>query len=453
MKSVRRKLNLFIFLSLLLTLLTSAITHAKPAEILDIDLKAPEHNKNIITLQFNKQVPYQLFTLNNPMRVVIDFNHTNINKPLRAKPFNSMLLKRIRSFKHENKLRMVFDVRTKLHVKSAYLKTNELNEHSFIIEFNGQPNEPPLPKNNIMQNKQAPAFNQTQTKPKLRDVIIAIDAGHGGNDPGAIGAKGTQEKDITLAIAKELYQLILAQKGMRPFLIRKSDHYIKLKERVKIARKINADLFVSIHADSFKNAKASGSSIFILSETKASSAAAKWLAQRENHADFIAGVGDVDLIDKDETVAKVLLDLSLTSSLEASEHAANAIIKQMGKINKLHQEDVQKAGFLVLKSPDVPSVLIETAFLSNPQEEKKLRTKQYQKQMAHSILKGIREYFIQNGPSDTLLAQNTHKVQPGDSLSVLAEKYDISLQDLKTWNQLSSTTIQPGQILSLSPHQ
>ena len=222
--------------------------------------------------------------------------------------------------------------------------------------------------------------------------MIAIDAGHGGKDPGAIGKRGTMEKDIVLSISKKLYALLRKEKNIRPVLIRKNDTYIALRSRIKKARKFKADLFISIHADAARNRKASGSSIYVLSQHGASSEAAKWLANKENAVDLIGGVS---LDDKDNILAQVILDLSLSATIETSIKASSVILSKLKKVSKIHSHNIGQAGFVVLKSPDIPSILIETSFLSNAREEKKLKTAKFQKDIAKAIRDGILDLIKQ----------------------------------------------------------
>lgn len=240
-----------------------------------------------------------------------------------------------------------------------------------------------------------PANAKSQDKPVRRNFVVAIDAGHGGKDTGALGAEGTQEKDIVLSIARKLEALLKAESGIRPVLIRQGDEFIELRQRMELARKEHADLFISLHADAYFDAHAKGASVFTLSQHGASSEAARRLADRENAADRIGGVA---LHDKDEVLASVLLDLAQDATLEASDRAAARILKALQKSNDLHQQAVQKAGFAVLKSPDVPSILVETAFISNPDEEQKLRSPEYQDQIANAITEGIRAHFKPTRP-------------------------------------------------------
>jgi N-acetylmuramoyl-L-alanine amidase len=226
-------------------------------------------------------------------------------------------------------------------------------------------------------------------------VTIAVDAGHGGEDPGARGRNGTYEKDVTLAIARRLKALIDAEPDMRGVLVRDGDYFVELKERVNKARKMRADLFVSIHADAYVKPHARGSSVFALSERGATSVAARWLANKENEADLIGGV-NLDV--PDPYVKQVLLDLSQTATINDSIQLGRAVLAEIGDVNTLHKVRVEQAGFAVLKAPDIPSILVETAFISNPSEETRLSRPEYQQQLAAAMLQGIRKYFAQNPP-------------------------------------------------------
>lgn len=235
----------------------------------------------------------------------------------------------------------------------------------------------------------------------LRPLVIAIDAGHGGQDPGAIGANGTREKDITLQVARELSRQVNATPGLKAYLTRDSDYFIPLAQRYHKARAAKADLFVSIHADAFTNPAANGSSVFVLSQRGASSQAAKWLANQENAADLVGGV---KLHDKDDTLASVLLDLSQSATMKASEDMAGYVLEGLKALGKTHKPHVERANFVVLRSPDVPSMLVETAFITNPDEERRLRDPQHQQRLARAILNGVNRYFTRQPPPGTLYA-------------------------------------------------
>ncbi|HUN69550.1 MAG TPA: N-acetylmuramoyl-L-alanine amidase, partial [Burkholderiales bacterium] len=241
-------------------------------------------------------------------------------------------------------------------------------------------------------------------KPRVaRMATIVIDAGHGGEDPGARGRHGSREKDITLMIAKRLKTLVDGEPDMRAVLTRDADYYVPLGTRVDKARKVKADLFVSVHADAFIKPNARGSSVFALSERRATSEAARWLAKKENEADLVGGV-NIDV--KDKYLAQTLLDLSQTATIDHSLRLGNAVLGELGQVNTLHKAQVEQASFAVLKSPDVPSILVETAFISNPEEEKRLNDEAYQDQIARAILVGIKRYFAKNPPRPSAVALN-----------------------------------------------
>ena len=285
-----------------------------------------------------------------------------------------------------------------------------------------------------------------------RDLVIAIDAGHGGEDPGAIGRGGTKEKDVVLAVARRLAAEIDAEPGMRAVLVRTGDYFLRHRDRMERARRHRADLFVSIHADAFKNRRARGSSVYVLSQKGATDEAARWLAARENAADLVGGVS---LDDKDDMLASVLLDLSQNASIGASLDVGDHVLKRLGHIGRLHKRTVQQAGFLVLKSPDIPSILVETAFISNPEEEQLLRSRTHQARISAAVLSGIREYFYANPPPGTWVAHNLHHrprehvISRGDTLSGIATRYNVSLTALRRFNGLSGDRIRIGQVLRI----
>jgi len=281
---------------------------------------------------------------------------------------------------------------------------------------------------------------------------VAIDAGHGGEDPGAIGPRGTQEKKIVLSIAQKLAELVEDEPGMEPVMIRTGDYYVGLRQRIAIARERQADLFVSIHADAFHSPQANGASVYTLSQSGASSEAARWLAEQENRSDLIGGVS---LDDKDDMLASVLLDLSQTASTQASLTMGSTVLKQLGGITRLHAKRVQNAGFAVLKSPDIPSILVETGFISNPENEKSLRQGTYQEKIARAIFNGIKEYMRSSNqyndlpPIQMASAANAHTIQRGETLSEIAERYKVSVSTLRNTNKLSSDQVRIGQVLQI----
>jgi N-acetylmuramoyl-L-alanine amidase len=278
-----------------------------------------------------------------------------------------------------------------------------------------------------------------------RDIVVAIDAGHGGEDPGAIGKNGTREKDVVLQIAKRLKKEIDSLPGMSGVLVRGGDYYVPLRNRYEKARKSRADLFVSIHADAFKKRSVSGSSVFVLSQRGASSEFARLIAQGENAADLVGGVS---LNDKDDLLTSVLLDLSQSATIQASDQVASDILSSIGRTTRVHKNHVGRANFMVLKSPDVPSVLVETAFISNPTEEKRLTQREFQTNMAKAIARGIRTHFHRSPPPGTWLAANRdgtrHVVGRGETLGAIASRYNVTLNRLRQVNNLDTDLIRVG---------
>ena len=280
-----------------------------------------------------------------------------------------------------------------------------------------------------------------------KTLLVMIDPGHGGKDPGAIGNEGTYEKHVVLHIAKRLQTLLDQQHGIHAVLTRQDDVFIPLYHRVSLAYQHQADLFISIHADAFRDPRVRGSSVYVLSQRGASSEAAHWLAENENASDLIGGVS---LDDKDDVLKSVLLDLSQTASLDASIDAAKSILGGLKKLGKVHKREVQHAGFMVLKSPDIPSLLIETAFISNPDEERRLLSETYRRKLAASMFSGIRAYFEDNTPPGTRMAeQRSHRVSRGDSLSLIADRYDVSMESIKLANNLANDGVRLGAVLKI----
>jgi len=267
----------------------------------------------------------------------------------------------------------------------------------------GQPTIVGSPPQQAATAGQAPVrtMQDVMRRAGLRPLVIAIDAGHGGQDPGAHGPGGSREKNITLAIARELARQVNATPGLKAYLIRDADVFVPLTQRYQKARAAKADLFVSIHADACPSPDASGSSVFVLSQRGASSQAARWLASQENAADLVGGV---KLQDKDDTLASVLLDLSQSATMRASEDMANQVLGGLKRLGRTHKQDVERANFVVLRSPDVPSMLVETAFITNPSEERRLNDPDQQSQLARAVLDGVNSYFRRQPPPGTLYA-------------------------------------------------
>ncbi len=337
-----------------------------------------EHTRVVFDL--SSGVEHKLFTLSNPPRIVIDFKGTHESNALSVSNKKTSLMRNMRSAdKSSGDLRVVLDLKRKVRPRSFSLQPDGKSGHRLVVDLHST-NLSPTPIKT----------SQQEQRKRKKEYIIAVDAGHGGRDPGAVGRKGTREKDITLAVAKKMKTLINRTPGYRAVMTRDGDRYIGLRNRVKIARDNRADLFLSIHADSFKNSKVEGGSVYALSLRGASSEAAKWIAEKENSSDLFGGIS---LDDKDDLIASVLLDLSQTATIQDSRELGSAVLKQMGKVSKLNNNKVQHAGFAVLKAPDMPSILIETAFLSNPKEERKLRSSKHQQKLAKAVFAGIKVHL------------------------------------------------------------
>lgn len=396
-------------------------------------------DKTRAVFDIDKPAEYKVFTLTGPDRVVIDLNKSSILSDLSTIHGGQIQLIRYGK-KKDGQLRLVIDLNEQVRPRSFLLKPNKQYGHRLVVDL--------FP----VQGEIKAASEKKIQRPTVanRDVVIAVDAGHGGEDPGALGAKGTREKRVTLEIAKKLTSLINKEPGMKAVLVRKGDYYIPLRKRSLIARNARADLFVSIHADSFKKRSVKGSSVFILSKHGASSEAAKWLAKKENSADLVGGVS---LDDKDDMLASVLLDLSQSATSEASSRVAQDVLSSLGQVNVLHKGAVEKANFAVLKSPDIPSFLVETAFISNPSEEKRLKNGKHQQKLAKAILNGIRQFFYTRPLEGTWIANHAraskHIVSRGDTLSGLAVKYRVSVAKLRRENSLKTDTLHIGSVIRI----
>ena len=400
--------------------------------------RAPDHTR--IVFDLTGPSDHKLIVLTNPGRIVLDMENTSLKANLANLKLDNTPVARIRSGVREgDDLRVVLEVNASVDPRSFALKANEKAGDRLVLDLYDKQAKSAAVKKSVKQSSK-------------RDIIIAIDAGHGGEDPGALGPRRLREKDVVLAIAKELNALLKADKGFQPTMIRSGDYYVSLKGRRDLARRRQADLFVSIHADAFKRKEANGASVYALSTRGATSTAARYLAQRENSADLVGGVS---LSDKDDVLAGVLADLSMTSTLDTSLKLGSKVLRNVDTVAKLHKNNVEQAGFAVLKSPDIPSILVETGFISNPSESKKLATRSYQKKMARAIHRGIKDWFLDHPPSGTLIAWQKQQggrqytIARGDTLSAIAQRFNVSLSDLKSRNSISGSRIVVGQRLTI----
>jgi len=395
-----------------------------------------------VVLDLSGPANHKIFTLRGPDRLVVDLDGGRLANALGALPDGAGSVTRIRTGAANGQLRVVLDLSEDVRSRSFTAGPNGQYGDRLVID---------LHRTGGLQTVKRASESYTPG----RDIVIAIDPGHGGHDPGAIGKSRTREKDVALAISRNLASRINAEKGMRAVLVREGDYYVDHRQRMAIAREHNADLFVSIHADAVEDRRANGATVYTLSLKGASDEEARLLAERENAA---VRVGGVSLDDKDPVLAEVLLDLSQNASLSASLDVGSKVIGELSRIVKVRRSTVQQAGLLVLKSPDMPSILVETAYISNPTEEKNLADPNHQAKLANAILSGIRSYFYTNPPPDTQIAmdvrrtpdrQVSHVITRGDTLSEIAERYNVSTAAIRAANQLHGDTIRVGQTLSI----
>ncbi|RLA06228.1 MAG: N-acetylmuramoyl-L-alanine amidase [Gammaproteobacteria bacterium] len=380
----RNFLNYFTITGLGLLGFSAPIDAADRTSVLSSFRYSNKKNSTKLVFELNNKPNLNIYMMQNPARIVIDLQKTILWGSAPAIDNSSYLLKKIRSgIQSDNSYRIVLDLKESSSIKDYLLKPNDKNKnYRLVIDLKSS--------KKILLDKKSKYVKSTKKRSKKKMIIVAIDPGHGGKDPGAVGRLGTKEKDLTLNISKKLYAILKKHPNIRPVMTRNRDIFVSLRQRIRIAHKQKADLFISIHADSFTSSKASGSSVYALSLRGASSEAARTLAKKENAADLL---GPVSIKDKDSVVASVLLDLTQTSTIQSSLNVGEKILSNLKKINKIHKKTVQQAGFVVLKSPDIPSVLVETAFLSNRKEEKKLRSGKHQLALANSIKNGIEAYL------------------------------------------------------------
>jgi len=404
--------------------------------------RAPDHTRLVFDL--SGTVEHKMFTLDNPQRLVIDVKHTAFaTKPSQLKLANTPITE-LRSAQFDgDSLRIVLELREKINPRSFVLERNEQYGDRLVIDLYDRAKQTEKTVGDALAGQ------------KNRDIIIAIDAGHGGEDPGALGPRRLREKNVVLAISRAMQGMVNRESGFRAVMVRNGDYYIPLRKRTDIARKHRADLMISIHADAFNQASANGASVYALSTRSASSETASYLAKRENRADLIGGVGVLSLFDKDKVLAGVLLDLSMTATLESSLGVGTQVLKSLDGVTRLHKKRVEQAGFVVLKSPDIPSILIETGFISNPKEARRLSQPAYQQKMAKAIFTGVKRYYKHKPPAGTLLAERkrksgtVHVIARGDTLSDIAHRYRVSVGDLRSYNRLKSTRIKIGQRIKI----
>ena len=430
-------------IALLLLLVATGPALAAPAALKDIRVWGSPDSTRVV-LDLTAPANYTLFSLSGPERIVIDFDAIDADVKAIELPPASGVVKAVRvGARGRNGLRIVLDVNEKVDAKGFLSPPNETYGHRLVVDLgHGSPPAAPVPVKVANDDGQ-------------RDLVIAVDAGHGGEDPGAIGKGGTREKTVSLAIAKKLAERINSEPGMKAVLTRTGDYFVKFRDRTGRARTNQADLFVSIHADAFMDRSVRGSSVYVLSTRRASNEAARWLADRENAADLIGGVS---LHDKSDVLQSVLLDLSQNATISASRDAATRVLSELDQVGQLKKSEVQHASLIVLTSPDVPSMLVETAFISNPEEERRLKDPAHQERLAGAIHAGIRRYFYDNPPPGSRVAVLAarergqalrHVVSPGETLGDVAGRYAVSIDEIRQRNHLDTETVASGMILEI----
>jgi N-acetylmuramoyl-L-alanine amidase len=404
--------------------------------------QSPDYTR--VVFDTSAPVRYRVFTLQDPPRVVLDLDDTAPRNGLQLGQISvdSTSVRSLRSAVRGGKnFRIVLDVDRVMRPNAFTLQPIASYGHRLVVDLYSQ--------------AATPQQRVRVSEGRLRSLVVAIDAGHGGEDPGAVGVGKIYEKQVVLKVAQHLDALFDAEPGYRGELVRTGDYYVSLRRRTQIAREKRADLFVSIHADAFNSRQVRGASVYTLSKRGASSETARWLAEKENRSDLIGGVGAVSLDDKDDLLAHVLLDLSMDANQSASIEAGEAVLGALGGITRLHKSTLEQAGFVVLKSPDIPSILVEMGYLSNPAEARELKRTDYQKRMARAIFTGLTSTLEAAPPPDTLLAarQSTqgknvkHVIRRGDTLSEIASRYRISAGRLREANGIAGDAIRVGQVL------
>jgi N-acetylmuramoyl-L-alanine amidase len=423
-------------------MLLGAAALAQAATVENIRVWA-ENERTRVVLDLSGPADHSIFTLRGPDRLVVDLQDSKLADALQRLPEGRGTVSGIRTGRRaDGQLRVVLDLSQSVRSRSFAAGPNSQYGDRLVIDLHREGGPQTVKR-------------ASEGRQPGRDIVVAVDPGHGGHDPGAIGRGKTREKDVALSVAKNLAARIDREPGMKAVLVRDGDFYVDHRERMEIARRHKADLFVSIHADAVNDQRAKGASVYALSLKGATDEAAMRLAQRENAADLVGGVS---LAGKDAVLASVLLDLSQNSALSASLDVGAHILGELAKIGAMHRRTVQQAGFLVLKSPDVPSILVETAFISNPGEEAKLRNEAHRNNLANAILGGIRQYFYANPPPDTKIAMDLRRtptrqvdyvIARGDTLSEIAARYKVSLTAIRQANKLSSDKVRVGQKLTI----
>ncbi|GAC13642.1 N-acetylmuramoyl-L-alanine amidase [Aliiglaciecola lipolytica] len=406
----------------------------------------PSPDNTRVVLDLTDEPEYSYFTLSNPERLVIDLANTKgeIDFSKFVKPTDLVKKVRYSTAKSDSSVRVVLELSRKLNAEIFALPPTPPYKNRLVIDLSD--------KSESTQQVIMSSENSTRD----RDIIIAIDAGHGGEDPGSIGRGGTYEKNITLSVSSRLAKLINAEPGLRAIMTRTGDYYISPNNRPDIARKNKADLFISIHADAFTTPQPKGASVWVLSMGRANSELGRWMERTERHSELLGGAAEVIQDTASERyLAKALLDMSMDHSLTTSYDISKMVISELKQVTSLHKKLPQAASLAVLTSPDIPSILVEVGFISNPNEEKNLNWSKHRQKLAASVFSAIKQHFRKLPPDGTLWANNarsekrTHKVRSGESLSLLAQRYNVRISAIKEANNMRSDTVRIGQVLTI----
>nr|MBV6628485.1 N-acetylmuramoyl-L-alanine amidase [Oceanococcus sp. HetDA_MAG_MS8] len=419
------------------------VSTAQAANLHAIQTSQQEAGTTAVELTFDEPVQWRWFRLQDPHRVVLDIHAAQIGN---VAPKVGGMVRNMRFGRLDDGLRVVLDLDQQPgEVRLASTQSTALTV--MLDSAEPEPEPEPAVQAAIEQDAETVAPTPVITAVQ-RPVVVVVDPGHGGKDPGAIGPSGLREAHVALSIARILREELQRYGGYQVVLTRDSDVFLPLRERIRVAREAGADLFVSIHADAFDDHRAHGSSVYVLSHRGASSEHARLLARRENEADLVGGV---QLQSRDETLAAVLLDISMNAALDASTDIASRVLQGLETLGPVHKSSVQRAGFVVLKAPDVPSILVETAFISNPREERQLGSYAHRQRLAQTLAGGIRDYFREYRPAQLVAgdAPAEHLVRSGETLSEIAQQYGLSVGDLRRSNSLVSDRIRVGQRLRL----
>ncbi|TDF35878.1 AMIN domain-containing protein [Alteromonadaceae bacterium M269] len=404
----------------------------------------PSPNSTRVVIDLKEAPEFTYFSLDNPQRLVVDLKQTKKQFDFSKIANQSNLVRKIRSSKPKNNqsTRLVLELTKRVKPQLFALPPTPPYKNRLVIDL-------------VDPDGPATVVKDAKSDPRARDVVVAIDAGHGGEDPGSIGSAGTYEKNITLSISKHLQRLIDKEPGMSAYMIRSGDYYILPNRRPELARQNKADLLISIHADAFTTPQPSGASVWTLSVRRANSELGRWMEQTEKHSELLGGAAEVIQDTTNERyLAQALLDMSMDHSLATSFELSEEMISQMKQVTKMHKKRPQSASLAVLTAPDIPSVLVETGFISNPREEKNLNWDKHRRKLAQAIFTATKRFFQKSPPDGTLWAKQrqesrTHRVRRGDSLSLLAQRYNVKVSDIKSANSLKNDTVRVGQVLSI----